>query len=218
MVHPAAADIPFGAPRLSADPAASVRSFRAEPGGGPLRLSSGVIAVDAMGGVPSADDQFEALRTRVQTLSDPWSRSMHAFVDAYFAFVADEIDRSRDTIAARLSGFQGLYRPDDLRFAAWLPLPMAHLPTAGGHRLVPFAFWSGTTVFAVDLGGGNGLPAIGDALLPTEAISVDRRALAADPVAAIRACLPAASVRFWDGVDIPTGPLRTDATTLGLAS
>ena len=176
------------------------------------------IAVDAMGGVPSADDQFEALRTRVQTLSDPWSRSMHAFVDAYFAFVADEVDRSRDTIAARLAGFQGLYRPEDLRFAAWLPLAMAHLPTAGGHRLVPFAFWSGTTVFAVDLGGGNGQSAVGDMLLPNEAISVDRRALAADPIAAMRACLPEGAVRFWDGVNFPTSPSRTDVATLGLAS
>jgi hypothetical protein len=218
MAHPAAAVIPFGAARLPTDPGAPVRGFRAAPGSGPLRLSSGVIGIDGAAGVPSADDRFAALHTRVLTLSDPWSRSMHAFVDAYFAFVTDEIARSRQTIAARLAAYHGLYRPEDLRFAAWLPLPQAHLPTAGGHQPVPFAFWSGTTVFAVDLGDGRGGVSVGDTVPPTEAISVDRQLLEADPVAAIRACLPAEAVRFWDGVEIPTAPSSTDPATLVLAS
>lgn len=214
--HPAAFVIPFGAPRLSTDPGASVRGFRAEPGSGPLRLSGGAIGVEAASGVPSADDQFDALRTRVQSLSDPWSRSMHAFVDAYFAFVADEVARSREEIAARLSDFGGLYVPEDLRFAAWLPLPLAHVPTPAGHRLVPFAFWSGATLFTIDPSGGQGTDTVGDGLLPTEALGIDRQRLVSDPVEAVRACLPAAARRFWEDVEVPSGSLRTDPAMTAL--
>lgn len=208
--------IPFGAARLSSAPGASVRAFAAMPGSGPLRLSSGVIGVAGAPGVPSADDQFAALRARILTLADPWSRSMRAFVDGYFAFVADEVARSRDEIAARLADFHGLYTPEDLRFAAWLPLPMAHLPAAEGYRLVPFAFWSGTAVVAVDLGGGAAPVGIDDPRLPTEAIRIDRRDLARDPVAALRAGLPAAAIRFWADAGVPSAPARTDAATLAL--
>lgn len=212
----AAVRVPFGAARLSGAPGAFVRGFAAIAGSGPLRLSSGVIGVAGAPGVLSADDQFAALRARILTLADPWSRSMRVFVDGYFAFVADEIARSRDQIAAGLADFHGLYAPEDLRFSAWLPLPQAHLPAADGYRLVPFAFWSGTAVVAVDLGGGNAPVGIGDTRLPTEAIRIDRRDIARDPVAALRAGLPATAVRFWSDAGVPSAPARTDAATLAL--
>ena len=80
------------------------------------------------------------------------------------------------------------------------------------------AGWSGTAVEGVERGGGRGVVEVGAAVLPATAISIDRRMLADDPVAAMRACLPAEAVRFWDGVDIPTAPSSTDPATLGLAS
>ncbi|MGX1309408.1 hypothetical protein AB7M35_004166 [Amorphus suaedae] len=209
---PSGAVIPFGAARLSADPHTAGRCFRAEPGHGPLRLSSGVVGIDGAPGVLSADDQAEALRARLAALSDPWSRSMRAFVDGYFAFVMDEIARSRDAIAAELAGFHGLYRPEDLRFAAWLPLPLAHLPTAGGHRLVPFAFWTGAAVLAVELGDHGSPLDVGAIRFPTQIARIDGRDLARDPIATLRATLPAEAIAFWAGSGLPAAPARTAAT------
>lgn len=209
--------IPFGAPRLTGDGSSGMRSARLVECGEPLRLSSGVVDVaPAVPAVPTADDQFAALKDRLVALSDPWSRSVQGFVEAYLAFVEHEIARSVEAIADRLAPHAGLYRPSDLRFAAWLPLPQAHIPGTKGSVRFPFAFWSGTEILAVVIGPSDRPVDPADLLPPARLLTVGAAALAREPVATVRSVLPRGAIRFWDGIDAPVAPYRTREEKLAL--
>ncbi|WP_018701192.1 hypothetical protein [Amorphus coralli] len=209
--------IPFGAPRLTGDGSSGVRSACLAEDAEPLRLSSGAVDVaPGVPAVPSAGDQFAALRDRLVGLSDPWSWSAQAFVEAYFAFVEDEIARSEDAIARQLVAHAGLYTPADLRFSAWLPLPQAHVPGMSGSVRFPFVFWSGAEIVAVEIGQGRATADAAALLPPARIMSVDATDLQRQPVATLRAALPDAAVHFWDGVAAPVAPLRTPDEKLAL--
>lgn len=90
------------------------------------------------------------LAEHLKRLAGGWNRSASLFIDGYFGHLKSVIARHRDEIAERLGGMAGLFVPEDVLYAAPLPLPRALVPlAAGGHVPVDMFLWLGEAAVAV---------------------------------------------------------------------
>ncbi|MPT23435.1 MAG: hypothetical protein E2577_10745 [Starkeya sp.] len=90
------------------------------------------------------------LAEHLKRLAGGWNRSAGLFIDGYFVHLKSVIACHRDEIAERLGGMAGLFAPEDVLYAAPLPLPRAWVPLAAGvHIPVDMFLWLGETAVAV---------------------------------------------------------------------
>ena len=68
------------------------------------------------------------------------------FIASYMDFIADEVRRNGDALAADLARYHGLYAVEDWTWSALRPLPRAWI---GGERIA-MAFWDGSEIIALD--------------------------------------------------------------------
>ena len=218
--------IPYGVERWAADYIAP-----AAPGGAPvcrvphvvidparrepLRLYDGpydFIEAPPLQDLADPAAQLEYLRAYSDRHCSLWGKFQKLFIARYFAFVSDEIERSRRALEDRAAAFDGLYGYRDWLFSALRPLPRAHLCLGDGGRppvRVDCAFWTGEAVLAVDLVGietaGPAQVERSERLLAAgvEQIALTHAALAAGDLGAH---LPPALLRFWERDPVPCGP------------
>ncbi|UOK72689.1 hypothetical protein [Ancylobacter polymorphus] len=90
------------------------------------------------------------LAEHLKRLAGGWNRSAGLFIDVYFAHLRSLIARHREEIDERLGGMAGLFAPEDVLYAAPLPLPRALVPLAAGVQIpVDMFLWLGETALAV---------------------------------------------------------------------
>ncbi len=218
--------IPYGVERWSADYIAP-----AAPGGTPacrvphvlieparreaLRLYDGpydFIEAPPLQDLADPAAQLEYLRAYSDRHCSLWGKFQKLFVARYFAFVSDEIERSRRALEDRVAAFEGLYHYRDWLFSALRPLPQAHLCLSDGGPppvRVDFAFWTGAAVLAVDLVGvetaGPAQVERAGRLLDAgvERVALSHAALRSGDLADH---LPPALLGFWEHDPVPCGP------------
>ena len=191
------------------------------PPGVPLRLSDGpyrfaeppdLIRLDTIAA------RLNFLREHLFSLCDLWAKPPRQFLDAYFAWVAAALadERAQGELTATAGG---LFAPTDWSFAALRPLPSALLPAGGDTVRADFAFWTGTSLVAIEL-------------------PVERRAKRRDELARVRASgatmielgladladtaalamkLPPAFAGFWRGIKLPRSPFGARSLTFSPA-
>lgn len=90
------------------------------------------------------------LAEHLKRLAGGWNRSAGVFIDGYFVHLRSVIASHRDEIGDRLGGMAGLFMPEDVLYAAPLPLPRALVPLAAGAQIpVDMFLWLGETAVAV---------------------------------------------------------------------
>jgi hypothetical protein len=215
--------------RLGASGSASEPPFPfvvvARGGGDPLRLYHGAGALFSQRTPTSIDDPLAAIREQLNSLSNPWNRPAHDFVDAYFAAIEEIIAGDTGAILAQSIGGKALYRARDWIYSAPSPLPRAHVPApaqalgpdapADETVKVDFAFWSGRQFVAVDFGRSRLLPRarryrderLGSAHV--ELVETTPRDQAA--WAEFLGRLGPSQAPFWTGETIPMGPFPSSA-------
>jgi len=181
----------------------------------PLRLYDGgydFMEVPPLQDLADPATQLEYLEGYCDRHCSLWGRAQKLFVERYFAFVSDEIERNRRALEDRAAEFDGLYAYRDWLFSALRPLPQAQLCiSADGPPpvRVDCAFWTGEALLAVDLMGSD---TPGSAQRKRAARLVDVGVTHVElPHAVLRAGnlsdhLPPALLRFWESDRVPSGP------------
>ncbi|HTC18330.1 MAG TPA: hypothetical protein VK690_04385 [Stellaceae bacterium] len=152
-------------------------------------------------------ERMAFIKEHLKSLCGLWAKPPLDFLDAYFRWIDSTLESARAGLEARGGG---LFQPRDWGFAAFRPLPLAHLPVAVD-RLVrtDFAFWTGDRLAAVELVGESTprrqrreeLDALRQAGVAVIDIPVAQ--LAGGDLAAL---LPPSFARFWEGVELPKSP------------
>ena len=153
-------------------------------------------------------ERLDFLRDHLKSLCGLWDKLPRLFLDGYFREIAECIARNRPALDALAAAHGGLFRPEDWSYAALCPLPQARLPAAP-ELPVDFAFWTGESLYAVDIIGAASQSR------PRR----DRRAHLREsgtPVIEIgraqlddlRWHLPAEIASFWQTESLPSSPFR----------
>ncbi len=208
--------IPYGVPTLTLAGAAnegapSVSIGRAQRM--PLRLWHGPYPFAEppdLNRLKSTAERLTFLKEHLKSLCGLWTRPPLDFLDAYFRWIDAALESGRAELEALAAKSGGLFQPRDWSFAAFRPLPLAHLPVAADRSVrTDFAFWTGDRLAAIEL--------IGESTTRRqrrEELDVLRQAgveLAEIPVAALAggelaAHLPQSFPRFWNGIELPKSP------------
>jgi hypothetical protein len=152
-------------------------------------------------------ERLAFLKEHLKSLCGLWARPPFDFLDAYFRWIESTLEASKAELEARGGG---LFQPRDWSFAAFRPLPLAHLPVAAERNVrTDFAFWTGDRLAAVELVGESTprrhrreeLDTLRQAGVAVVDIPVAQ--LAGGDLAAL---LPASFARFWAGVELPKSP------------
>jgi hypothetical protein len=191
----------------------------------PLRLNNSRYDLGSTPDVQAvAGDRAAVLRVYLKSLCRPWDNLATGFLDAYFGFVADAIERNAGALAERLAPYAGLYDPRDWLFSAPKPLPRAHLhaPPASGAEgsaadfiRVDFAFWLGDRLVAAQSAGAALTPRKAKEqaerlrLAGVEVIPFGPADLARDGGRDLFARILGPCLAFWEGDVLPAGPFRT---------
>ncbi len=153
----------------------------------PLRLNSETLPPAAMpADLADHAARLAAIRAWLHAACGDYGGRQRAFIDAYLAFVAAQLQAERQALTSALSRFDDLYAVEDWTWSALRPLPRAWAPAPDGSYVpVGLAFWTGTTLLATECAD--------DALPCVVRISPD-------------AAFPAALDRFWEGQALPATP------------
>ena len=152
-------------------------------------------------------ERLAFLKEHLKSLCGLWAKPPLDFLDAYFRWIESTLEGSKTELEARGGG---LFQPRDWSFAAFRPLPLAHLPVAADKSVrTDFAFWTGDRLAAIELVGESTprrqrreeLDALRQAGVAV--IEIPVAALANGDPAAL---LPASYTRFWEGVELPKSP------------
>lgn len=152
-------------------------------------------------------ERLAFLKEHLKSLCGLWARPPLDFLDAYFRWIESTLEGSKTELEARGGG---LFQPRDWSFAAFRPLPLAHLPVAADKSVrTDLAFWTGDRLAAIELVGESTprrqrreeLDALRQAGVAV--IEIPVAALANGDPAAL---LPASYTRFWEGVELPKSP------------
>lgn len=118
-----------------------------------LRLNSFPVPAAVLAGAqPGHEARVAAMTGWLSALAGDWARGRRRKVTDYMAFVAAEIERGRDALAARCAGYDGLFVPEDWFWSALRPLPRAWVVGDGTPRFVEMAFWDGRAVLEAGVG------------------------------------------------------------------
>ena len=86
------------------------------------------------------------LENRARGLCDIFNKRQAEFVRHYFAFIRDHLAANASEVDAMAREFRGLYEREHWLFAAFAPLPQAHIYVGGEGEarfvLVPLAIWT----------------------------------------------------------------------------
>jgi len=146
-------------------------------------------------------ERLDFLKQHLQSLCGVWAKPPRAFLDAYFAWIAAILAANRAAIE-RLAG-GGLFAAEDWSFAAFRPLPSAHLPAGGSLIRADIAFWTGEAFVALELLVGG---------TPRAARRRELEALRQAGVVVVELSpndsvpLPDSFAGFWHGVALPRSP------------
>jgi hypothetical protein len=155
-------------------------------------------------------ERLAFLKEHLKSLCGLWTRPPLDFLEAYFRWIDSALESGRAELEALAAKGGGLFQPRDWSFAAFRPLPLAHLPVAADMSVrTDFAFWTGDRLAAIEL--------IGESTMRRqrrEELDALRQAgvdLTEIPVAALAngelaALLPQSFARFWDGIELPKSP------------
>jgi hypothetical protein len=150
------------------------------------------------------------IKEHLKALCGLWARPPLDFLEAYFRWIEAALEAGRPELEAISARGGGLFQPRDWGFAAFRPLPLAHLPIAAERYVrVDFAFWTGDRLAGFELVGGSTprrqrigeLEALRQAGI--EVVEIPAAALAAGDLGAF---LPESFQRFWQGVELPKSP------------
>lgn len=152
--------------------------------------------------------RLDFLRDHLQSLCGIWAGSLRIFLAAYFRWVGSVLAANQAAVERQTEG-GGLFQAADWSFAAFRPLPSAHLPANGGTIRVDITFWTGERLVAIELIGGGTLRAKRQAEL--DALRAAGVALCEIPVAGLDGAvldqhLPPDFARFWQGIALPRSP------------
>jgi len=146
-------------------------------------------------------ERLDFLKQHLQSLCGVWAKPPRAFLDAYFAWIAATLAANRAAIEP-LAG-AGLFAAEDWSFAAFRPLPSAHLPAGGSLIRADIAFWTGQGFVALELLGGDTVRAARrrelDALRRAGIAVVEMPPGDLTP-------LPESLTHFWRDVRLPKSP------------
>ncbi len=154
-------------------------------------------------------ERLAFLKEHLKSLCGLWTRPPLDFLEAYFRWIDSALESGRAELEALAAKGGGLFQPRDWSFAAFRPLPLAHLPVAADRSVrTDFAFWTGDRLAAIELIGESTmrrqrreeLDALRQAGVDVVEIPVAR--LAGD----LAALLPESFARFWAGVELPKSP------------
>src|ERR1700691_6274388 len=96
-------------------------------------------------------ERLAFLKEHLKSLCGLWARPPLDFLDAYFRWIESTLEGSKTELEARGGG---LFQPRDWSFAAFRPLPLAHLPVAADKSVrTDLAFWTGDRLAAIWLVG-----------------------------------------------------------------
>jgi hypothetical protein len=191
----------FGLDRLPRTlPPDDLRLPGAFVGAEPLRLNSEALPADAMAAAPNHVARLAAMRAYLRGLCGDYASLRVRFVELYLESMAAHLDAHRDEVARELTRFDRLYAPEDWLWSSLRPLPRAWL--ASEEAMVPMdvAFWDGTQVIAIDLGGTWKPPG-------AMVCRVDTSTLTGDPLALLD-MLPHSFRYFWRHEVLPRSPFR----------
>jgi hypothetical protein len=148
-------------------------------GAAPLRLNSLPLPPDAWGaGEADHAARMAAMRSWLLSACGDYNEALRRGVVRYLDAVAAHVARNRDTLAAGLARFQGLYRVEDWCWSALRPLPRAWWQQDGAWVRADLAFWNGNEVIAM---GARDFEA---------------------------GALPVPFQHFWNGETLPVSPFR----------
>jgi hypothetical protein len=197
--------IPYGLDRLPRSIALDDPRLRcAVVADEPLRLNSEPVPPDAMplatGDHPS---RVAAAKEWLESLCGDYAPLRRQFIDAYFRFVAAQIEVHREELVTRLEPYDGLYTPYDFLWSALRPLPRGWVSAGGQLLAADMVFWDGAQLMAVELAARD---TDRQRALLTAGVTVHR----IDPsmFARLDAILPPTFSRFWEGQPLPSSPFR----------
>ena len=152
--------IPYGVPTLTLAGAAnegapSVSIGRAQRM--PLRLWHGPYPFAEppdLNRLKGTAERLAFLKEHLKSLCGLWARPPLDFLEAYFRWIDSALESGRAELETLAAKGGGLFQPRDWSFAAFRPLPLAHLPVAADKSVrTDFAFWTGDRLAAVELIG-----------------------------------------------------------------
>jgi hypothetical protein len=119
-------------------------------GAAPLRLNSVPLPAAAWdAGAADHAARMVAVRSWLLASCGDYNAALRRGVTRYLDAVAAHITHHRDTLAAGLARFHGLYRPEDWCWSAPRPLPRAWWRQDGAWLRADLAFWNGNEVIAM---------------------------------------------------------------------
>jgi hypothetical protein len=161
----------------------------------------------------TVSQRLDFLRDHLKSLCGLWDKLPRWFLDGYFREIADCVTRNRAALEEFAAAHGGLFRPEDWSYAALCPLPQARLPAAP-ETPVDFAFWTGESLYAVDIVGATSQSRSHQAArarLRESGISVIEIAgaeLESSPPGDLMSRLPADFREFWRSEALPSSPFR----------
>ena len=155
---------------------------------------------------------------RARGLCDIFNKRQAEFVAHYFTFIADHLAENAVEMDAMVAQFSGLFAPEHWLFAAFAPLPQAHIYVGGEgverFVLAPLALWTNDgciAVYFLNAETAGGKTANDQARLRGAGVTVlelDENDNAS--AATLAAALPAAVKCFWRSQPLPLGPFAPD--------
>jgi hypothetical protein len=166
-----------------------------EVGDQPLRLNTEPVPADAM--PPATGDHAARVAAAIAWLESQcgdYAPLRRQFIDAYFRWIAAQIDEHRAELLERLKPYDGLYAPEDFFWSAPRPLPRGWVHVADRWLPADMVFWDGARMTAVEV---------------TARESDKQRALRqAGIVVCHLGSLPDSFRRPWDSETLPRSPFR----------
>ena len=158
------------------------------------------------------------LNNRARGLCDIFNKRQAEFITHYFAFIKDHLAEHGGKVDAMAAEFHGLYAPEHWLFAAFAPLPQAHIYVGdeGAERFVlaPLALWCDEGCIAIYFAGAEtagGKTASDQARLRhAGAIVLELSEAEHESPTALAAALPEAVKYFWRSQPLPMGPFAAE--------
>ena len=158
------------------------------------------------------------LENRTRGLCDIFNKRQVKFVRHYFSFIRDHLAANASEVDAMARGFHGLYEREHWLFAAFAPLPQAHIYLGGEGAArflqVPLVIWTDEGCVAVYFSGaasGGGKTASDQARLRGGGIQVlELREEHYVSPKSLESNLPNCVKFYWRSQPLPVGPFAAE--------